>query len=178
MSRSGLDEFHQKYPHLQEFMKFLALLNEESDRGSVLISTGFIEQQLRDTLVAFMLDVPATATLLDGGNAPLGTFSSRISACYSLGLISGEEHHDLNQLRRIRNAFAHDIHTSFDTASVKDRCANLKMKAHDYDDAEKGEVIIPPKGQFTTAATKIILNLVNRPHYVSKRRLQCVDWEF
>lgn len=49
----------------------MELLNKESDRGAVLISTGFLEQQLRDVLLAFMREQPQSTALLDGGNAPL-----------------------------------------------------------------------------------------------------------
>ncbi|MGE0765692.1 MAG: transcriptional regulator [Hyphomicrobiaceae bacterium] len=137
-----------------------------------------MEQQLRDVLAAVMQDVPAATGLLDGANAPLGTFSARIAACYALALISESEHHDLNQLRRIRNAFAHDIHTTFDAQSVKDRCATLKLKAHDYDSAELGEVRMTPQGQFQTAAVALIMNLVNRPHYAVKERRTPKQWPY
>jgi mannitol operon repressor len=95
-----------------------------------------------------------------------------------LGLISENEHHDLNQLRRIRNAFAHDIHTTFDTQSVKDRCTTLEMKAHDYDSAELGEVRVPPRAQCSTSAVALIMNLANRPHYVAKQRRAPQAWPY
>ena len=172
------ESFKKENPHLDDVWPFLKLLQEESDRGSVLISTGFLEQQLKDVLTAFMQEVPAKAYLLGGANAPLGTFSSRISACFTLGLITDDEHHDLNQLRRIRNAFAHDIHTTLNMQSVKDRCATLKMKAHDYDSEEMGEVRMTAQGQFHTAAVALIMNFVNRPSYVAKQRRKPQDWPY
>ncbi len=172
------DELRDKYPHLDKFVPYLELLRKESDRGKVLISTGFLEQQLRDILAAFMRDGAKTASLLDGPNAPLGAFSSRISACHAFGLISNREHHDLNVLRRIRNDFAHDMHTSFATPSVIDRCRTLQMKASDYDSETRGEVRVSPAGQFQTAAVSLIVNLTNRPHYVAKRRCAAVEWPY
>jgi hypothetical protein len=37
-------------------MTFIAELSRESDRGKVLIATGYVEQQLRNVLAAFMVD--------------------------------------------------------------------------------------------------------------------------
>jgi len=48
-------------------MTFIAELSRESDRGKVLIATGYVEQQLRNVLAAFMVDGVDAASLLDGG---------------------------------------------------------------------------------------------------------------
>lgn len=164
------------YPHLAKFWPYLDLLHKESDRGKVLISTGFIEEQLKDVLQAFMLKGKVATELLTSANAPLGTFSSRISACYALGLISDDEHNDLTLVRRIRNDFAHDIHTTFETPNVVDRCRQLRLKAHDYTSEKMGDVVVAPAGQFTTAAISLIMNLTNRPHYVGLKRRTYGDW--
>ena len=160
----------ETHPHLREFLPWLDLLNQESERGQVLISTGFLEQQLTDILKSFMIENSGSDTLFEGANAPLGTFSSRISACFALGLITDGEHHDLSLIRKIRNDFAHDIHTSFTTPSVASRCSQLLSRAKDYPGAKAGT-----RGQFVTAATALILGLVNRAHYVGKERrvLKC-----
>ncbi|MBC8040763.1 MAG: transcriptional regulator [Opitutaceae bacterium] len=49
----------------------------------------------------------ATTQLIEGFNAPLGTFSSRIKAAYAIGLITKDQFLDLERLRKIRNEFAH-----------------------------------------------------------------------
>ncbi|OOG87040.1 hypothetical protein B0E41_04845 [Hydrogenophaga sp. A37] len=54
-----------------------------------------------------MMPVEATTQLIDGFNAPLGTFSSRIKAAYAMGLITKDQFIDLERLRKIRNEFAH-----------------------------------------------------------------------
>lgn len=166
------------HPHLKEFSIFLEKLRSESDRGMVLISTGYLEEQLKQVLLSFFVDGAAQDSLFEGGNAPLGTFSARTSMCHALGLISKQEHDDLHQLRRIRNDFAHSIHTTFETQSVMNRCKTLKAKANDYHSPTLGEVVVSPSGQFSSAATAIILNMVNRPHYVGKERLKYKTWEY
>ena len=79
---------------------------------------------------------------------------------------------------KLRNAFAHDIHTTFDTPSVKDRCATLRMKADDCDSGELGEFRVNATGQFETAAVALIMNLLNRPHYVAKQRRTPQKWRY
>lgn len=171
------DDLRKEYPHLAKFIPYIELLAKESDRGKVLISTGFIEEQLKEVLLAFMLDKPSATELVTGGNAALGSLSSRISACYLLGLISEDEEHDLSLIRRIRNDFAHDIHTSFKTRSVIDRCKILRLKAHDYTSLQMGEVVMTPGAQFETSAVSLIMNLTNRATYVARKRLSYGNWQ-
>jgi hypothetical protein len=172
------NDVRDDYPHLAKFWPYLELLRKESDRGKVLISTGFMEEQLKEVLLAFMLDSSHARRLVATADAPLGTFSARIAACYALGLISEREHHDLTLLRRIRNDFAHDIHTSFETPSVVDRCKLLHHKAHDYTSEKMGDVVVPPAGQFTSAAVGLIMNLTNRPYYVREKRRTYGEWAY
>lgn len=160
-------------PHLAVFRKFLESLNSESDRGTVLISTAMLDDLLQRVITSFLLDHPDTVKLIDGFNAPLGTLSSRCLAAHAMGLISSREYSELGIMRKIRNRFAHDIHVSFDDQQMKDLCRNLAYKAEDY-----GDVVMSAKGQFTTAATALILNLTNRPHYVSLKRLAPHEWPY
>jgi mannitol operon repressor len=67
------DDLLKTHPHLKEFLPYLDLLNKESDRGKVLVSTGFLEQQLKEVLLAFMLPNDQAADLVGGHNAPLGS---------------------------------------------------------------------------------------------------------
>jgi hypothetical protein len=171
-------DMRTELPRLAPFWPYLDLLRQESERGKVLISTGFMEEQLKNVLLAFMADGKVAADLITSGNAPLGTFSSRIAACYALGLITEDEHHDLTLIRRIRNEFAHDIHTTFATPAVIDRCRQLRLKAQDYSSEKLGDVVVDPVGQFTTSAVALIMHLTNRPHYVAKQRREVGPWPY
>jgi len=83
------------------------MLKDHDERGLVLSLAAFAEDALGKLLRAFMRPAQASADLLTGFNAPLGTFSSRIKACSALGLINDEQFKDLEYLRKIRNEFAH-----------------------------------------------------------------------
>src|SRR5690606_18966025 len=111
--------------------------------------------------------------LVGDGMVPLGSFSARTQAAYVLGLISENEFKELNTLRKIRNLFAHKVKMSFDVQQVKDLCANLIYAAKEY-----GDVKMSPHGQFSTAATALILNLVNRPHYVAEKAVKYEQWPY
>ena len=160
-------------PNLKEFAPFLDDLNGESERGAVLISVTYLERQLKEIVSAFLCEGDASAHLLEGFNAPLGTLAARAAAAAALGLISGREYGELETIRKIRNQFAHDHRTSFSDQGVVDRCRNLAFSANDY-----GDVALDSRGQFTTAVLALILNLTNRSHYVSKKRLKFENWPY
>ncbi|TWR31427.1 DUF4145 domain-containing protein [Mucilaginibacter pallidiroseus] len=161
------------HPHLKDFLDFLPKLNEESDRGAVLIAATMIEDLLEKVLHSFLIKGKTADRLLTGFNAPLGTFSAKIAACAAMGLITDNEHEDIEIIRKVRNDFAHTIHMSFKTQKIVDHCSKLHHSAKSYDD-----VIVGSKGQFTTGATSIILNLTNRPHYVEKTKITKRNWPY
>lgn len=82
-------------------------LQDLDERGLILSLAAFAEDSLGSLLKSFMLSVDATNNLLEGFNAPLGNFSSRIRAAYALGLITKDQFEDLEHLRKIRNKFSH-----------------------------------------------------------------------
>ncbi|MGJ5151823.1 MltR family transcriptional regulator [Bradyrhizobium sp. HKCCYLR1023] len=162
----------EEYPNLKDYLPYLDELNNESPRGKVLISTGYLEQVLKEILCAYLIEDKVVEDLFEGGNAPLGTFSARAKLAYTLGLISAEEFHDIDLIRKIRNDFAHDMKASFKVQVIKNRCKLLKHKVPDHPDRpSSGE------GQFATAATGLLLNLVNRAAYVSEKRRSYGKWK-
>ena len=166
-------ELLETHPHLKEFFEFLPHLNEESERGQALVSAAFIENFLERIIRAFLIEGKSTDRLFDGANAPLGTFSARISMTHALGLISDDERSDCDIVRSIRNDFAHNFKTTYEDQSIKDQCANFHHSAKDY-----GEIVMCPRGQFTTAVSGMLLNLANRPHYVEKKHLKQTQWPY
>ena len=174
-ARCRMHEYDRRvetHPHLKEFFPFLDSLNKESERGAVLISASYLEGQLREIIAAFLCEMDASKKILgDGFNAPLGTFAARIAAAAALALISEDEYQELETIRKIRNIFAHNHRKTFVDQDIVGLCGNLKFSARDY-----AEVIVGARGQFTTASVALILGFVNRPHYVSKKRLKFENW--
>jgi DNA-binding MltR family transcriptional regulator len=86
------------------------LLTGESDRGCALVAGEAFNELLGSMLGRLFVECKASRLLLKGGgNAPLGTYSARMRACFALGLISEDEHSDLDVIRRIRNSAAHFV---------------------------------------------------------------------
>jgi hypothetical protein len=100
--------------HEQQFNDFLIALHSESERGIALIAATMIDDILERTILAFLVDHKDTGRLLDGFNAPLGTFSSRILVALALGLLSETEYSECERIRKIRNIFAHNFPVSFE----------------------------------------------------------------
>lgn len=165
------DEVLKKHPNLKDFLPFLDVHNAESPRGAVLVACAFLDDQLRSVIDAFLVDGSDRALLLDGFNAPIGTFSARIKTAHGLGLIHDLERDDLEMLRKIRNEFAHGHKATFDDQKIAVLSGKLHFSAKSY-----GDVAVSPFGAFSSAAIGLALNLVNRSHYVAQKRLVFPGW--
>lgn len=97
------------------------LTRKEDERGLVLSVGAFAEDLLGRLLLAYLRPGKSSSDLVEGFNAPLGTFSSRIKACHAFGIISDEQQRDLDIARKIRNEFAHNWEgCSFEKQNVRD----------------------------------------------------------
>jgi mannitol operon repressor len=161
----------KQHPNLKEFLPFLDTSNAESPRGRVLVACSFLEGQLKEIIESYFVLGSDKKLLLEGFNAPLGTFSARIKTAHCLGLISDFERDDCETLRRIRNEFAHNYKTSFEDHKIADLCKNLHSSAKNY-----GDIALDTYGQFSTGSVGLVLKLVNRAHYVGAVRLEMKEW--
>jgi hypothetical protein len=60
-----------------DLTRFSTEFNGESDRGAVLVAASRLDEVLKGILLAYLRDTKSASDLLDGFNAPLGTFSAR-----------------------------------------------------------------------------------------------------
>lgn len=117
---------------LADYKFFFKEIQNESPRAAVIISSAFLDAQLRVIIAKSLVDDPKIVDELLGSedkpDCPLSSFSSRIKMAYCLGLISKSVCHDLDNIRRIRNKFAHKMHGySFDEPEIISRCKSLKL---------------------------------------------------
>ncbi len=98
----------------------------ESDRACAVLGAALIDERLKQ-LFDRRLHYSNEALLLHSG--VLGSFSSRISVARALTWIADDVRFDLDQLRDIRNKFAHnaDHELSFADQSITDKCRTLKV---------------------------------------------------
>lgn len=105
---------------ISKMNEYLSHIRQESDRGAVLSFAAVIEERLKEVILLFLMDNKSSVKLLDGFNAPLGTFSAKILMAHALGLISEKEFKEIQTLRKIRNRFAHSLEKiDFETNDIK-----------------------------------------------------------
>ena len=102
------DPLESADPDFNALNRFNRLLSAHDERGLVLALAAFAEETLGRLLLVYLVDGKQAKDLVDGFNAPLGTFAARIKAAFAIGLLTKEQYEDLEVARKIRNLFAHD----------------------------------------------------------------------
>lgn len=144
----------------------------ESDRGAALVAASAIEEVLGTTLSAFMVDNKSKDRLLSGFNAPLGTFSAKISAAHALGLIRQDEYEEIEIIRKIRNEFGHSWKSiDFTTKKIKDLTSNLPWWG-----LESEEVNGTARDRFNWCVSLLLTELPKRPEKVKSAKLESRGW--
>jgi mannitol operon repressor len=165
--------FLEANPHLKEFLQLLAVARKESDRGAVLVHASMLDELLKRSIEARLVDHAEVEKLTEGFNAPIGTLSSRALLAFATGVISEAEFREAGLIRKIRNDFAHSIEMSFSDEKVISRCNLLTYAIQDTVEKRNS-----PRDKFISASASLLLNLVNRAHYVEQRRLIYSGWKY
>ncbi len=122
-------------------------LDQESDRSVAIVAAALIDEALASLIERKL--IPAEKNdfcIFSQINSPIGTFSSRINACYQLGLISLEMHKDLHFIRKIRNKFAHEpFDLTFENDAIRDWVLHL-MRNSKYQDTDPNRENTGPEG--------------------------------
>ena len=159
--------------HVEDLAKFVEELQAETDRGLPLVGAALIDEKLHDTLESFFINNKATKKLLSEPYAPLGTFSSRIDACYSLGLIDDFEYQEIGLIRKIRNTFAHSKHgMSFNDSKVAGLCTSLQSKLPE----DSIQPVDSTRFRLVNSIVCIVLRLYYRPEWVAKEKRESNKW--
>lgn len=159
--------------HAEDLAAFVSELQLETDRGLPLVGAALIDEKLLETLQSFFVEGKSSKRLLAGGNAPLGTLSSRVETCHALGLIDEFECSEISLVRKIRNEFAHSKHgISFGTERIKGLCASLEMDLPEGSDYPTSD----PRFRFTNSIVGLALRLYYRPDWVRKERRSTKTW--
>ena len=123
-------------------------------------------------ILVFLLDGKEKQKLVEGFSAPLGTFATRISAAFAMGLIYDFEFRECERLRKVRNYFAHTIDASFKDEKIIVICNQLEFAAQDFKD-----VVVDGRGKYTSSSLSIILSFTARAVYVSRDPLKLKIWD-
>ena len=154
-----------------QFARFVLAAGKESDRGLALICTSYLDEMLRRTIAAFLVDEEIAKTLLNGAVAPLGSFSARIKTAYALGLIDKPTMDDFDRLRSVRNTFAHHFDTSFEVPKVRDLCGQLSAPG------QEGRLLSgTTREKFSFAAIAYAMILGFRLSHLPMYQLRTIEW--
>lgn len=116
------------------YIAFRRELTKESDRGCALLAAAHLDFMLEQLLRKRLLGNKKHFKTLFGFTGPLGTFSSRILLCYSIGLISADTLHDIQIIRKIRNEFGHTPSIiNFVNPKIEQLCNKLKLNVQEED---------------------------------------------
>src|SRR5574341_444107 len=161
-----------------DLASFLEEFQHESPRASVLVGASYLDYCLGKIIAAFLADEKLAEDLLNGFNAPLGTFDARIRMAYALGLISNEEYHNLELIRKIRNEFAHGLHgLSFTHQNILKHSRKLKFDKAILEGMP--EHLRPPHRTIFAIVTSLLaISLIGRDKMVEKERLVPRKWGF
>lgn len=85
----------QPEPEIKELNDFLSEFNKESDRGAALNAAAVLDDWLGNILSEFLASNKSSEALLNGFNAPLGTFSAKAAAAHALGLLQDNEFEEI-----------------------------------------------------------------------------------
>lgn len=155
-SKKGMQQQIQESPQILQ--ELLSHIKEETDRGAILSAAAALDDVLVSLLSGFLSDNKSSTKLLTGYDAPLGTFSSRIAMANALGLLSEEEHADLEILRQIRNWVAHRWSgVSFENEDLRKLSQQLRMVSVGIQ--ESGN---EPRECFNCAFTLLMLGFITR----------------
>lgn len=158
------------------FSEFLAEFQKESDRGAALVGAALLDARLERILRSHFVAGKSANDLLDGGNAPLASFSSRIKCCHALGLITDHEKQDTDIIRSIRNVFAHQEHgLTFESTKINGLCSSLMSRRPEW---LKEKLPYTARNRFIDAVTFNSLQLWYRPEHALDIKCQQRVWPY
>jgi hypothetical protein len=157
---------------IEYFSGFLREFQAETDRGAALVGAALIDSRLERLLCSHFLEPRIAEDLVTSGNAPLGTFSSRIKASFALGLITELEFREAEIIRRVRNEFAHSVHgVAFSSQRISDLCCNLKANTPDGARFNGN-----PRQLFINSVILLSLALWYRPEHTAAIKARAQSW--
>jgi mannitol operon repressor len=157
---------------IKELGRFSAEFNQESDRGAALVAASRMDELLKSLLTAFLRDSKSAGDLLEGFNAPLGTFSARASACHAMGLIDDAEFSDISRIRKVRNTFGHHWkNIDFEAREVADVARGLPWRG-----PGEYEATATVRSRFSAAVMLLLTDLLWRERLVRKDKLTAKAW--
>lgn len=154
LAGKDLERYWERHDALREFHKLFNERGEVDERAIAIVGAAFLDSILEHMLINFMVDDERETKRLLGVEQPMGSFSSRVTATYCLGLICRTVRDDLRTVGKIRNRFAHQMKTGFDLEPVRGWCLSLKW--HEISMMRKAPEGATPRQVFEVGVNQLI----------------------
>ena len=112
---------------IADLQGFAAEFQNEGDRAAAILAAALLDERLRQLLTAYLIDDSKEVAILLDQEQPLGSFGARMRAAYCLGLLDKDLYGLLSNIKKIRNAFAHQLHgLTFESPGIASACKVLR----------------------------------------------------
>lgn len=141
-------------------LTFHSLFNEHGavdERAIAIVGAAFLDDTLEHILTNFMVADEKEKEKLLGVDRAIGTFASRVTTAYCLGLICKTVRDDLRTVGKIRNKFAHRMEISFDVEPIVGWC--LALRWHELSMMMKAPADAMPRDIFQVSVNQLISHL-------------------
>lgn len=128
-NKQTLYDLRRRLPSSEEFAAFMANVDIMNARAMVLITTSYVDSTLERLISTEFVTLTESKSnsLFRSHSAPLGSFSSKIALGHVLGMFGDNFADHLNNIRSIRNAFAHSmLEIDFEQTEIVNECTKLK----------------------------------------------------
>ena len=170
----GKDRAGRKKSCWSEFQKIMLTLEGESLRGKMLVTMGFVEDILKRSITALMVDDPAV--IKEFATRTLPSVSTRLNLAYLLGIISGEEFEIIKKMNVIRNMYAHRPLIKVDDPKLLNHVRDL-ARLQNLAQYKEHESVAYVEEVWRMTQWSILTPLMNRPERVAERRMSYGQWE-
>lgn len=126
LTGTDLERYWQSHEVLIAFHRMFNETETNDDRTIAIIGATFLDTLLENTITNFMVSDDKEVKRPVGIDGPMGTYSSRVTTAYCLGLIPSLVRDDLRIVGKIRNRFAHQLEAAFDMESIRAWCFSLR----------------------------------------------------
>ena len=126
---TALRQLIRREPTLPEIANFFTAIRRGNDRSTAVLAATLIDDLLKRALLSKLRNLSGDETdRLFGPDQPLGSLSAKIKLAYAMDLCNRHDAQNLEAIRAIRNAFAHDAKPmSFKTPEVNEVCYHLHV---------------------------------------------------
>lgn len=165
----------EPHPAAERFMAFQTVYGEETLRGKMLVTMGYVEDLLARSIAARLVNT-RSKRLEEFGKRSLGSLSAKSNMAYLLGIIDDREHAIIEKMSKLRNDFAHQPMVRESDPDIRNHARDLArlLSIDQYRESESDFYVEEVWGMTLWG---LLTYLNNRPERAAERRLTFNEWD-